>query len=263
MSDAHEPPVAARVAQRIVPTLPPVGVEDVDSEGSTSDHEHARQETAPSERALSSNMPLNIQPGSLNYSVLPRPQRIEPAESYEQLYEPLEESSEVGEADNTLAAQAYPGDEYDEEDDFMSTTSGGLYRPAFRPPQSPAGNSEQAAPLSRSSSPEFPLRLPGAFGQPSGNNQPTTTNSSVGRPGQTSTSAIVIQESPTPPLRPLASPNARLAASITGRCAALGDVETSVNEAIEEKKTTLGELVCPICLGPPSPLVITECGHTL
>ncbi|KAK9896742.1 hypothetical protein P389DRAFT_143654 [Cystobasidium minutum MCA 4210] len=30
----------------------------------------------------------------------------------------------------------------------------------------------------------------------------------------------------------------------------------------EDKSSTLGELVCPICLGSPTPLVITECGHT-
>jgi hypothetical protein len=263
MSDSQDPHVAARVAQRIVPTLPPAN--DVGSDGSRSDDEYTRQETEPSEGGLASNTSLNMHSGAVNYSVLPPPQRIEPVETYEELYEPLEESSEVEDAEATRGVYGYPDHGYDDDDDdeVMSTASGGFYRPAFRPRQSPADGSGQGAPHGRSASPENPLRLPGAFNQTLGGTQSSTNGSAIGREGQNSTSAIVIQDSPTPPLRPLASPKARLAASITGRCPALEDTEASVNETVEEKKITLGELVCPICLGPPSPLVITECGHTL
>ena len=84
------------------------------------------------------------------------------------------------------------------------------------------------------------------------------------QPGQGSSfrSAIVIRDSLTPPLRPLASPQARLEASVKGRCGNFGELRDRSPEKAEDK-TILGELVCPICLGPPAPLVITECGHAL
>lgn len=37
------------------------------------------------------------------------------------------------------------------------------------------------------------------------------------------------------------------------------DDEEEVGEP--EDKVTFAEFVCPICLGPPTPLVVTECGH--
>jgi hypothetical protein len=77
--------------------------------------------------------------------------------------------------------------------------------------------------------------------------------------GSTSRLAIVIEDSPTPPLRPLASPQARLEASENGRCGVFHEPSPEK----EENKVILGELVCPICLGPPAPFVVTECGHAL
>lgn len=91
-------------------------------------------------------------------------------------------------------------------------------------------------------------------------------------PGTSSISAIVVGDSPTPPLRPLASPQARMEAAENGRIGAFGKQAslgnesteaTSKGEEKEEKKVTLGELQCPICLGSPAPLVLTECGHAL
>lgn len=85
--------------------------------------------------------------------------------------------------------------------------------------------------------------------------------------GSTLTSAILIRDSPTPPLRPLASPKARLQASASGRCNVFAGEEDAKGSADspekEEAKITIGELVCPICLGPPMPLVFSECGHAL
>ncbi|CAD6564989.1 MAG: hypothetical protein CYPHOPRED_004999 [Cyphobasidiales sp. Tagirdzhanova-0007] len=81
--------------------------------------------------------------------------------------------------------------------------------------------------------------------------------------GQDPWSAIVIQDSPTPPLRPLASPQARLEASASGRCGVFRGGGSAPSPEKEEQKILLGELVCPICLGPPAPLVLTECGHAL
>ena len=91
-------------------------------------------------------------------------------------------------------------------------------------------------------------------------------------PGTSSTSAIVVGDSPTPPLRPLASPQARREAAENGRIGAFGKQaspsgegteSTNKGEEKEEKQVTLGELQCPICLGSPAPLVLTECGHAL
>lgn len=90
-----------------------------------------------------------------------------------------------------------------------------------------------------------------------------TTPEQSDREGASSRRAIVIEDSPTPPLRPLASDQARAEAEASGRCGVYGDQLQRPSPEKEEAQITLGELVCPICLGPPNPLVITECGHAL
>lgn len=73
--------------------------------------------------------------------------------------------------------------------------------------------------------------------------------------GNSTSNAILIGDSPTPPLRPIASPLARSAAAAKARS----------HEQAESTgpKTLFGALTCPVCLGPPVPLVLTECGHAL
>lgn len=245
---------SVRTAQRIVPTLPPVSSDD---NGSVDEGERI----VSSEHGSDAIGHLEVDPTPTSYSILPPPQRVEPAETFEELFEPLQEHSEEDAVNDFRPLLGSSDEPYEDEDNTVLETFTDAYRPAFRP-SLPPGRRGQAS-CRRSASWETPVDLPGAFNSTSNNTQSGNIASSTSREGQTSTSAIVIQDSPTPPLRPLASPQARLAASISGRCATLGDVKADVVPTVDEKKTTLGELVCPICLGPPSPLVITECGHTL
>lgn len=259
-------PPSGRCPQVITPSLPLSAeytdepVRDMAASPNAGEHRSETQNIAPV-NAESAFVP-HVQ---VAYSVPPPPQRIGPAESVQDLYEPMADSS-----DPELASSSYspdirvqselhgevPTEEHDSQDEV-------IYQPGFLPNASTETwsvlpQSALAASSSRSASQEI---LPGSLGAVS-----TPRNRmlrAAGREGQTSTSAILIPDSPTPPLRPLASSEARLAISATGRCGARTSSATSNPASSEAQGATLGELVCPICLGPPSPLVVTECGHTL
>lgn len=230
-------PTASRAGQIIVPTSPQLdsaeGSQREDDESNEADEGIRQDETVFNPLLHSADAGVH----DASYSILPAPQRVEPSANLDGLYEQLAESSDSEESVRSQVDLEYQ-DGYDEDGiDLLA----GSYRPAFRPPSIE------------------PERASATIPTFSGTTAYTTTR----REGQTSTSAILIQDSPTPPLRPLASPKARLAASNTGRCAALDDAEPIALSDADEKKTSLGELVCPVCLGPPTPLVVTECGHTL
>lgn len=265
MSAPVDPPPRSRHACRIVPQLPPTTHDEGDTQ-LDNDDDPRDDESTSSQLSTSIIRDADSQPES--YSIPPPPQRVAPAENFEDLYELMDDSSEADGEDEPMTSNGNIEDEYVDND--VGYIDGSLpnntYQPGFRP-QAAVGqqvpNARDTCAHSRSTSADGLPALPGAFVDPSQRRQLDVAQPPARQEGQTSTSAIVIQDSPTPPLRPLASPQARLAASTTGRCAALDDSEASVPAPVDEKKTSLGELVCPICLGPPSPLVITECGHTL
>lgn len=262
------PPASSRPAQRIIPTLP------LDSEGFEVDNATLVDDSygdmsdldPPSivEDAGSHGMTETV----ASYSIPPAPQRIVPAESFQDLYEPMEDSSEA-ESGSRLSSPSHVLQ--GEEEASQEGVEASEYLPGFRPYDETSASGPRVAASSqvtRNSTSSEPLAgLPGSFHFDHPLSAAQQSASSRGREGETSTSAIVIQDSPTPPLRPLASPQARLAASITGKCGVLASMEPSTNSPAlpipEDQTSTLAELVCPICLGSPSPLVITECGHTL
>lgn len=264
MNTRHTPPVAARVGHRITPTLPSLGLGGDsgrdDNEDDIDDESDVRSPEGSAHRSPHQSPAPGLQQAS--YSTLLIPQRVEPSTNVEGLYDRTDETSDFFEDPEDSPTDL---DYRDSEDDNSVDASGSVYRLAFRPPspdrsQSGVGTSRLDTHYnSRSIRDQSEAASRTMLG--SGGSTPLGSSS---RDGQTSVSAIVIQDSPTPPLRPLASPQARLAASSTGRCAALGDVDAGSSVAVRgpEKETSMNELVCPICLGPPTPLVVTECGHT-
>lgn len=178
---------------------------------------------------------------------------IAPSENAEQLYARMSDSeSELSGDNDDPAREAEQSRLAEYNDDIWAEDA---YRPGFH---------LQAADASARTSDSVFHASPGDFHQTvvQAGDEVNARDAHIPQEGQTSVSAILIQDSPTPPLRPLASSQARLAASANGRCG-VGSHESDRPPLDNEMKTSLGELVCPICLGPPTPLVVTGCGHTL
>lgn len=247
--------LSSRPGQRIVPTSPQPERAGINN-GENDEFNELEEHNGLNEHASVPSTPSTVtQAHTESYDILPAPQRVEPSGSLEGLYEQMDDSGES----EDFGSYHVDLEDQDEDDEDSASASSAVYRPAFRPPSL---GLQDASPGTSG------LERTTAFGAARHLEHPNGTaygDTEDRREGQTSTSAILIQDSPTPPLRPLASPQARLAASITGRCAALEEAEPSTvtNVHEDEEKTSLGELVCPICLGPPTPLVVTECGHTL
>lgn len=265
---AASPPASSRPAQRIFPTLPLDFERLEDNNAALEDESYGDMSDLEPHSIIEDAGPHEVTETVASYSIPPAPQRIVPAESFQDLYEFMEDTSEA-DTGSRLASPSHVLQ--DEEEVSQEGFEASEYLPGFRPYDETSASGPRVAvssQVNRNSTSSEPLPgLPGSFHFDHLLSVAQQSASSRGREGETSTSAIVIQDSPTPTLRPLASPQARLAASITGKCGVLASMEPSTNAPAmpiqEDQTSTLAELVCPICLGSPSPLVITECGHTL
>ena len=198
------------------------------------------------------------------YEILPPAQRINPASSLAELLIRNQSSNPTAKAEGSPSPDGLDG--YREEHAFTLDD----YDFDYLPPPLAAAVPQASTSLAASTSTTV-VDLTNAPSPPLVPSTASTASTPLPSPpggslGSTLTSAILIGDSPTPPLRPLASPKARMEASASGRCNVLGgeeEVQAEASPEKEEAKITLGELVCPVCLGPPTPLVFTECGHAL
>lgn len=213
-----------------------------------------------------------------SYEIVPQQiSRVAPSSNYEELRESIRASRKEERARRMTmrrkrrrTADSTDEDEYEEggedgelslrggeDDDYQEEHDEGTYRPGFL---------EQVRDLPRAARPRPSRPIVDLTELPS---PPPPLLQPIPAP-RSARPVIVIEDSPTPPLRPVADPSAVLIARQNGLCstsgAADGVDESGTKHASPEKetkKTTLGELVCPVCLGPPAPLVVTECGHAL
>jgi len=196
------------------------------------------------------------------YEILPPAQRINPASSLAELLIRNQSSNPTAKAEGSPSPDGLDG--YREEHAFTLDD----YDFDYLPPPLAAAVPQASTSLAASTSTTV-VDLTNAPSPPLVPSTASTASTPLPSPpggslGSTLTSAILIGDSPTPPLRPLASPKARMEASASGRCNVLRgeeEVQAEASPEKEEAKITLGELVCPVCLGPPTPLVFTECGH--